>query len=562
MSANQKPRSSRAGMPTRFAYRRLWGTALLALSLGCGTWILLIILGPGPPPANLPEQPDRKPLSEILWQTIIEADERARNHPDSAEDVGRLGMVYHANQFYEKAENAYRLASWLDRGEYRWIYCQALLHEENGREKAQYDLLVKTVQLRPDYVPALVKLGDICFKQDNMDEAARNYERAATAAGKSGAPQALFGLARISAKRKDWQKVVSHLTPVAREYPLMRPVHQLLADAYTALGQAEMASEEQWALLRTDLTPVPAIKDPLSEGLIPLCCSSTRLLKEAGLLSRFGAPARALDVARRAIEVEPDDADARHFVSRILLETQGADPQAVDEALTQLKEGLRLRPDDQLPLFYAAAFFFKHNKTDAAVERLRMMLARNDRSAQAQYYLGLVADRQGRNAEAVAHYRKALQRDADYAEPYHRLGLFLASEGQLDQAIAHLRKAVSLNPMFIGARCHLGAALEFQGKVDQAIEQYREAIRLKPNDTEPRISLANALARTGKLDEAVLHLRETVRITPADAAAHYGLGSALASQGKTEEAVQELRQALRLSPNYPEAQKKLQELQR
>ncbi len=533
----------------------------MALLLGFCTWLLLQVLIPAEVPKDFPETPDMKSMPPAVGSLIARIDAQARNRPRSADDVGRLGMAYHANQLYRQAESAYTIASRLDPGNYRWIYYQALMQEENGYEQAQFDLLQETIQLRPDYAPALMKLGDIHFKRDQPDEAAGNYDRVNRSAGGISSPQALFGLARIAAKHRDWQKVVEHLAPVSREYPLLRPPHQLLADAYDALGKAESAAEERLSLLQANLTPIPPVKDELGEKLIDLACSSTRLLKEAGLLSRFGNPDLALRLARRAVEVAPDDADARHFVSRMLLEWHGTDPQAVDEALSQLDEGLRLRPDDPLPLYYAAAFFFKQNKTDAAVERLRAMLARNAGTAEAQYYLGLIADRKGRNEEAVAHYQDALRLDADYAEPHHRLGLILASEGRLDEAITHLRKAVLLKPMFTGARCHLGAALEYQGKIDQAIEQYREALRLKPNDTEPRMHLAAALARTGNLDEAILHLRAMVRITPGDAKAYYALGNALAAQGKAREAAEALRRALSLRPDYAEALGRLQELE-
>jgi tetratricopeptide (TPR) repeat protein len=512
-------------------------------------------------PKDFPDAPDPKSLAPGLGRLIGSADAQARAHPASAEDIGNLGMVYHANQFYDRAASAYKTASRIAPGDYRWFYYQALVEEENGLEKPQFALLQETVRLQPDFQPALVKLGDICFKQDNPDEAARYYDRAAKAAGGASSPQALFGLARVAAKRDDWRKVTEWLEPVAREYPRFRPPRQLLADAYEALGQAESADEERWGLLREDLTPVPPAKDPLAEALLPLCYSSTRLLKEAGLLNRFGDPDRALEVARRAIEVSPNDADARHFVSRVLLESRGGNPAAVDEALTQLDEGLRLRPDDLVPLYYAAAFLFKQKRTDAAVERLRGMLARNTGSAEAQYYLGMVADRQGRDREAMAHYQDALRRDPGYAEPYHRIGLILASQGRLDQAIGYLRNAVSLKPMFIGARSHLGAALEYQGKVGEAMEQFREALRLKPNDTEPRLLLAGLLARQGKFEEAAELFRETTLITPGDAEAYYGLGSALAGQGKREEAVRELQRALQLRPKYENALRKLKEIE-
>jgi cytochrome c-type biogenesis protein CcmH/NrfG len=133
-------------------------------------------------------------------------------------------------------------------------------------------------------------------------------------------------------------------------------------------------------------------------------------------MSRFGHPDQAIRIARRAVEIEPGDADCRHFLARTLLKTHGDDPEAVNGALAQLREGLRLRPADVTPLWYFASSFFEQDKTDAAVEQLHALLAANADREDAHYYLGLVADRQGRKDEAITEYRAALKTDPKNAE--------------------------------------------------------------------------------------------------------------------------------------------------
>ncbi len=90
-------------------------------------------------------------------------------------------------------------------------------------------------------------------------------------------------------------------------YPHIRPLYRLLLDAYEALGQSDKAAEEHRHLLEPKLIVVSPVKDAPLDELLSLCCSSTRLLKEAGLLSRFGHPNQAIEVARRAMHagVEP-----------------------------------------------------------------------------------------------------------------------------------------------------------------------------------------------------------------------------------------------------------------
>jgi tetratricopeptide (TPR) repeat protein len=540
----------------------LWKTALLACVLGVGTWLLLSILVPGKLPEDFPRLPDLQAQNALLRSLLSEADAAARSRPSSADDIGRLGMIYHSNQFYDQAASAYQVAARLASDDYRWPYLEALMQEENGRDQALCQLLQRTVRLKPDYRPALVKLGDLFFKQDKLDESERYYDLGVGETGRGSSPQAVFGLGRIAARRQDWKKVIQYTGPLSQEYPRIRPPHQLLADAYEALGQADRAAEERRYLLRPDLTVVPPMEDPLSQELLGLCCSSTRLLKQAGFLSRFSYSEEVLRLSRRAIEVEPNDADARHFLSIALFNVKGTDPKAVDEALAQLSEGLRLRPGDAHPLLLAAEIFFRHKKTDQAVEQMRFLLAKNAGSAEAHYFLGVAADRLGNANEAIAQYRDALKSNPNYAEPNYRLGLIFALEGKHDQAIGYFQKAVQIKPAFTRAHFNLAIALEQKGRITEAVGQYNKVLQLDNNDFEAHMNLGLIVGRSGRLEEATRHFREAVRLRPDEAQSHYALGYALAGQLKNEEAAEEFRQVLKLRPDHLEARQQLQQLER
>jgi len=547
--------------PGRWKIPRMGKVAVLACALGVATWLLLSVVVPPGVPGDFPTLPDLQSGNATLRALVGAADAQARSHPDSAQDVGRLGMVYHANQFIEQAQAAYTIAARLAPRDYRWPYCLALIKEESGREREVPDLLLTSVKYKDDFLPSLLKLGDYCFKQENPGEAARYYEASLRASDKDSRLQALFGLARVAARRQEWNKVIEYAAPLPREYPHVRSPHQLLLAAYEALGQADRAAEERKVLLEPKLIVVPPVRDVISEELGTLCCSSTRLLKAAGLLCRFGRPDDAIDVARRVVEIEPGDADAHHFLARTLLETHGDNPSAVDEALAQLKEGMRLRPDDLTPLWFFASFFFENRKTETAVEQLHSLLAENAGREDAHYYLGLVADHQGRVQQAVAQYQAALKSNPSHALACNKLGLILVTQGRLDESIAYFRRALGLDPTFTLARCNLGVALEQKGRIDEAIEQFVETLRLKPSDGPTHLYLAIALLKTGKIEEAIPHFREAARITPDDPQAHYGLGGALAMHGNPQEAVGEVREALRLRPDYAEARALLQKLE-
>jgi len=66
---------------------------------------------------------------------------------------------------------------------------------------------------------------------------------------------------------------------------------------------------------------------------------------------------------------------------------------------------------------------------------------------------------------------------------------------------------------------------------------------------------------TGQFERAVPHLKHRTELKPNDADAWYQLGAVLIEMGRTEEAASALKRAVDIQPDYPEAQKKLDEVQ-
>jgi tetratricopeptide (TPR) repeat protein len=544
-------------------YDRTWLLKImgLAVALGVATWLLVPILLPVRLPEDFPKLADLQTFNPSLRALLQSADQEARRRPGSAEAIGKLGMAYHSNLFFEQAARAYRIAARLAPSDYQWVYCQAFLQEENGNEKEEFKLLQQTLRLKPDHVPALLKLADGAFKRDRLDEAAHYYEMAARVPDSRPSLQAIFGLGRVAARRQQWNKVIDYIAPLSRTYSHVKPLYDLLQEAYEALGQADKAAEARQSIPLSKFKAVPPPEDPLNEQLIGLCYSSTRLLKEVGLRSRFGYPDRAIQAARRAAEAEPRDPDIRGVIARTLLTFYGGKSEAIDEALTQLGECLRLRPDDPVPLWSFTNDFFDTPKTAAAVERLHGLLRPHANRAEAHFYLGLVADAQGDTEEAVSQFQAGLKNDPNNSAIYFKLGVILDKAQKFDGAIAYYQKSLQLAPMNTAARFNLGVALAQRGRNGEALKELGEVLRLKPNDAATHFCMAFAFLFSKRIDEAISHFREGLRYKPDDADAHYGLGSAFSEQRKREDAVAELREALRLRPNYPEARELLQRLE-
>ena len=534
----------------------------LAVALGAITWFASPYLIPVKLPDDYPRLPGLAAASPGLREALENADKEARRRPGSAEAMGKLGMVYHANQFYGEASRAYRIAARLAASDYRWIYCQAYLEEENGNNQEELKWLRRTVQIKKDHGPALVKLADSYFKLDQLDQAWHYYEVAAVLPDASVSLPATFGLGRVAARRQDWNKVLEVVGPISRSYSYLLPPFELLEQAYEALGQKDKAAEarRKGAVAKWKMVPPP--DDPLNDQLNEVSYSATRLLKQAGLLSRYAHPDRAVLVARRAQQADPDDPAIHYFIAHTLLTFFGEQPPAIDEAFKQLATCLHLKPDDLLPLWSFADDFFKSPKPPAAVAQFAAVLQPYAGRAEAHFYLAQIADEQGRLPEALAEYQAALKANPRDSAAYNKRGQALLKADRPDEAAADLRNAVRLNPMNTGARLNLGIALMARKNYAQALEELGELLRITPDDAAAHFCMGYSYLYSKRLDEAVASFRAGLTYKPDDADGHYGMASAYYAQRRRDEALAEARESLRLLPNYPPARELIQQLGR
>ncbi len=164
----------------------------------------------------------------------------------------------------------------------------------------------------------------------------------------------------------------------------------------------------------------------------------------------------------------------RSFVAHNSLGVALKDARRLEEAATEFRAALRLRPD----------YIYGHSN------------------------LGNVLAEQGKLAESVIEFRKAVQLNPDYPPPHDGLGSVLLAQGKLDEAATELRAAVRLKPDFALAHSNLSNALRSQGKFDEAIAESQVALRLKADFPEAQANLGLAHGARGELDQAVAELRK------------------------------------------------------
>ena len=178
---------------------------------------------------------------------------------------------------------------------------------------------------------------------------------------------------------------------------------------------------------------------------------------------------------RTTLRSNPSSPMVRNNLGELLRKRAGVvnpDRRLLEEAESQFREALRLRPDD---------FPQAHNNLGTTL----LALDRFD--------------------DAVVEYRKALRFRPNDSIIQGNLSLTLTKKantlqmaGRLDEAIAACREALRITPEFVEAHGLLADALASQEAFEKAIPHYRAFVKARPRDVNAWTGLGVASALTGR----------------------------------------------------------------
>lgn len=117
---------------------------------------------------------------------------------------------------------------------------------------------------------------------------------------------------------------------------------------------------------------------------------------------------RGIEHLRRAIEIEPDDVEARGNLARVLLQLR-----RLDQAEPELREVLRRRPRDPRALADLGGLLVLAGSVDEGNKLLRTAIEVNPKNVEAHVSLGEGLEKLGQIEEATRMFERALALDAD-----------------------------------------------------------------------------------------------------------------------------------------------------
>jgi len=274
------------------------------------------------------------------------------------------------------------------------------------------------------------------------------------------------------------------------------------------------------------------------------------------------ANAKAIEMAERAIELDPDSALAHVLLGaayhRDFSMDWNKEPQTLERAFKYSKIAISLDDSSSLAHVVLANVYREKGQVDEAIYQAERAISLNPNDAENYFTKGNVLSTFGRWEEAVELMNKAKQMDPNHGVYYKTdLARVYQNLGRYEEALASLKEAQTQDPDY--TRTHLGLAGIYRnlGRYEEAIACLKEALVIDPELKEANHELARnywmAWATTVSqdpflLDRALEMALKMVTINDSSVDGHFELSVARLYKRQYKKAMIEAEKLIALAP--------------
>jgi Tfp pilus assembly protein PilF/peroxiredoxin len=226
-------------------------------------------------------------------------------------------------------------------------------------------------------------------------------------------------------------------------------------------------------------------------------------------LSEHGFDASALAAFERVAKVDPS---ALVFYNLGTLYMKGGEPTSARAAY---ERALELQPDYADASNSLGALLAQSGEVPAAIERFRAAIRARPDFADALNNLGFALFQTGEPAQAYELYQKALALKPDFPEALNNVGIYFGRQGDLEAAQRFFQQALEKRAGYDEAANNLALVLAARGDHAGAIAVLRRALGLSPGFERSYVTLARLLAQGGQREQALGALEQLLQRNPS-----------------------------------------------
>jgi len=190
-------------------------------------------------------------------------------------------------------------------------------------------------------------------------------------------------------------------------------------------------------------------------------------------------------------------------------------------------------------------------RDDAALERRFQAVQQADPTfAEADYNLGVLAERQGKRDQAFALYRSALQKKPSLKPAAAGLARLTRAQGDLPSATAQWNDVARGFPDDAESRAQLAELSRLTGDHDRAQEQARQALIRDPKNLDAYKTLIRSNLDRKQFAMAELVGVRALKISTTDPDLYLAIGDTQMAKGSVDKAAAQYQKALEANPGF------------
>jgi tetratricopeptide (TPR) repeat protein len=265
---------------------------------------------------------------------------------------------------------------------------------------------------------------------------------------------------------------------------------------------------------------------------------------------KLGNHKRAMELAKTARSLAPDDVSITHTLGR--LASQTGDTADLDWSLSLLQETARRLPSNPQVIFDLAWSHYLSGRTVEAESEANAALKTgrpfpDSDSARRLLHFAALARNMAALKTSQNEITDCLSREPDYLPALFAAGLLREDEGQPNEAADLYRRVLDRYPVFTPAHKRLAQLyLDAIPNVQRAYDHAYRARERQPGDAEAAKLLGIAAFKRGDFAKSAQLLKESSKNRPNDAELFYFLGLAHYRLKQTDASKKALDQALAL----------------
>lgn len=480
---------------------------------------------------NLREARRLEPNNKQAWLWLAAALSEAGQSAEMTDELQRASHLFPGDpEILLRMGEAYRaLAETETEKVITGASGQPLVHEVYGNIYQDEGLWLKAIGHyrralleNPQWHGAHLSLGEIALRQENPEEAEKEFQRElAIDAGSAGAHAGLAEIALLRGKAGD---AVALLADAVRGAPFEASYALSLPPSPGA--QQATVQDEEVALLRAELPRLSSVG-----------ASTARSLALAFVYVKLGNRDAALSSWKEFEQAVPRAAAGDGYARAASAFCRG-DAGAAEE---ELRPWVKAKPDD-----LRARHLLARSYRELSLAALAELMAAAPASYPAHQLLAETYDNNEEYEKAIAEYRIVEKMAPELPGIHSALGRLLAKTGHADEAMAEFGEELRLNPDDAGANAETGALLVARGELAKGIAYLMKAVNHEPDLWPAHRELGEAYYRQKNLIPAEAELQKAVDHDP-EGQASYQLGRVYQAMGRASDAKRMFARAQQIS---------------